>query len=87
MRLISIHPLVKVGVMREEVSNGVLMARNVREGISEILWEGDPTGLMTGDLLRFMEILEVFMVSANFDGMLCAKEKQPSTSKAKNNGS
>jgi hypothetical protein len=49
MRLIGIHPLVKVCAMREEVSNSVLMTRDMCQGIGEILEKSDLSSLMTSD--------------------------------------
>ena len=71
MRLISIYPLVKVYATREEVSDSVFWASNMCERIGEILKEGYPMGLAASDLLGFTEVLEVLMVHADFDGMLC----------------
>jgi hypothetical protein len=42
-------------------------------------------GLTTGDLLRFVEVLEIFMVHANFNGVLCTKEEWSSTFETKDN--
>jgi hypothetical protein len=85
MRLIGIHPLVKVHATREEVGDRVRKTRDVGESIGEVLKESDPTGLTAGDFLWFMEILEVFMVCANLNGMLCAEEEQLTTFEAKDN--
>ena len=87
MRLISIHPLVKVCVTREEVSNSVLVTQDMGKGIGEILQKGDPMGLMTSDLLGFAEVLEVFMIHANFNSVLHAKEEWASTFEPKDNRS
>jgi hypothetical protein len=85
MRLISIHPLVKVYATREEVGDCVRKTRDVGEDIGKVLKESDPTGLMDGDFLWFTEILEVFMVCVNLNGMLCAEEEWLTTFEAKDN--
>jgi hypothetical protein len=44
-------------------------------------------GLMAGDLLGFAEVLEVFMIHANFDSVLHAEEEWVSTFESKDNHS
>jgi hypothetical protein len=68
-RFVGIHLLVKVLSLREEISNGIGVARYVGQFIVEILEVLDPLSLSTGDLLRLTKILEVLVVSANFDGV------------------
>jgi hypothetical protein len=87
MRLISIHPHVKVHTMREEVGNGVLMTSHMYEGVGEILEKGDPTCLVAGNLMWFAEVLKVFVVHTNFNSVLHSKEKETATFKAKDDGS
>jgi hypothetical protein len=83
MRLIGIHPLVKVRAMREEVGDHVCKTRDMGKSIGEVLKESDPTGLMASNFLWFAEILEVFMVCVNLNGMLCAEEEWLTTFEAK----
>jgi hypothetical protein len=45
----------------------------------------DPPGLPARDLLRLAEILEVFMVGANADGVFGTEEKRATTLETENN--
>jgi hypothetical protein len=69
--LISIHPLVKVCAMRKEISNSVFMTSNMCKDIGEILKKSDLVCLMASDFLGFPEVLEVFVISVNFNNVLC----------------
>jgi hypothetical protein len=69
-----IHPLVKVFAAGEEVGNSVGVSRDVVEHKVKVLQEFHPSGLPTSDLLRLVEVLEVFMICLNMNGMVSAKE-------------
>jgi hypothetical protein len=71
---LGIHPLVKVFAAGEEVGNGVGVSGDVIEHKIEILQEFHPSGLPASDLLWLTEVLEVFMICSNVDGMVGAEE-------------
>jgi hypothetical protein len=71
---LGIHPLVKVFTTGEEVSNGVGTPRDVVEHKIEVLKEFHPSGLSACDFLWLTEVLEVFMVGSDVDGVFSAEE-------------
>ena len=87
MRLISIHPLVKVCTMREEVSDGVLVTSHMCEGVGKILEKDNPTHLVASNLMWFTEVLKVCVVHTNFNSVLHSKKEGMATFKAKDDGS
>lgn len=82
---VGIHPLVKVFSAQEKICDGVGGSRYVFKCIIEVLKELNPTRLSSCDLLWFAEVLEVFVVCADFDWVFCTKEKWPSTFESKDN--
>jgi hypothetical protein len=85
-RFIGIHLLVKVLSSRKEVGDRIWMTGNVGQFIVEILQILDPVGLSTSNFLRLTEVLEIFVVGANFDGLSSAKEERAATFKSKQDG-
>jgi hypothetical protein len=79
MWFVSIHLLVKVLSLGEEIGDSVGVSRNVGQFIIEILEVFDPMGLMTGDLLGLMEVLEVLVVSMNLNWVCRSKEQGATT--------
>jgi hypothetical protein len=53
-----IHPLVKVFSTGEEVSNHICVSGNMFQGEVKVLEEFHPSGLVTGDFLGLVEVLE-----------------------------
>jgi hypothetical protein len=53
------------------------------ESVVEILQKLDPLGLSARDLLRFAEVLEVFVVGADADRVLSTKEEWAATFETK----
>jgi hypothetical protein len=82
---IRIHPLVKVRSPGQEVHNRIQHARDVFEGVIEILEELDPAGLAARDLLRFPEILKILMVSADTNRVFSTEKEWMAAFEAKNN--
>src|SRR5258708_19666481 len=62
------------------------MSGDVIETVVEILEEFHPLGLASCDFLWLTEILEVFVICADHDGMISAKEIQATTFEAVYNG-
>jgi hypothetical protein len=54
--------------------------------IVEILKVLDLTGLSTSNLLQLMEVLEVFVVGADFDGVHSSKEEGATTFEPEQDG-
>jgi hypothetical protein len=79
MRFVSIHLLVKVFSSRKEISDGVHVSGDMGQFIVKILKVLDPTGLSTSNLLWLTEVLEVFVVGADLDGVRSSKEKGVTT--------
>jgi hypothetical protein len=71
---LGIHPLVEVPTTEEEVGNSVGVPRDVVKREIEVLEEFHPSGLSACDFLWLMEVLKVFMVGSNVNGVFCAKE-------------
>jgi hypothetical protein len=74
-RAIGIHPLVKVRSPGQEVRDRVRRAGDMLQCVVEILEELDPPGLVAHDFLWLLEVLEVFVVSADANRMLGTKEE------------
>ena len=55
----------------QEVCDGVHCSWDVFNMVVEVLQELHPLGLVAGDFLWFLEVLEVFMVCSDTDGVLC----------------
>ena len=83
MWFISIHPLVKVGMTREKIGDGIILTRDMGEVIVEILEVFDPMGLLARDFMGLMEVLEVFVVSMDLNRISSAKEEGSSHLEAK----
>jgi hypothetical protein len=82
-----IHPLVKVFPIEEEVSNGVYVSGNMFQDKIKVLEELHPPGLVAGDFLWLAEVLKVFVVGSDSDGVVGIQEIGVATLKAVNNGS
>ena len=87
MGFISIHPLVKVWPTREEVSNGIVLTRNMSKSAIEVLEIFNPVGLSTRDLLRLVEVLKVFVISVNLNRFGSTKKEWLSHFEAKEDSS
>jgi hypothetical protein len=86
MRFVGIHLLVKVLSMREEIGNSVGVARDMGQFVVEILEVFDPSGLSTSNLLQLVEVLEVFMIRVDLNGVCSSKEKGTTTFEPKKDG-
>ena len=53
--------------MRKEVSDGVIMTRDMSEGVIKVLQIFNPTSLLSGDLVRLVKVLKVFVICVNFN--------------------
>jgi hypothetical protein len=84
---VGIHLLVKVLSLREEISDRIHMTGDVGQFIVEVLEVLDPVGLSASDLLRLSEVLKVFVVSADLDGVHGSKEERSTTFKPEQHGS
>jgi hypothetical protein len=71
---LGIHPLIKVFSVGEEVGDGVGMPWDVIKHKIEVLQEFHPSGLSAHNFLGLTEVLEVFMVCSDTDGVIGAKE-------------
>jgi hypothetical protein len=67
--------------MGEEVGNGVGMPRDVVEHKIKVLKEFHPSGLPACDFLWLTEVLEVFVVGSNVNGVFSAEEVGATTFK------
>jgi hypothetical protein len=85
-RLVGIHLLVKVLSSGKEVSDSVHMTWNVGQFIVEVLKVLDPAGLSASNLLQLAEVLEIFVVGANFNWLCRAKEEGSTTLEAEQDG-
>ena len=62
------------------------MARDMFNGVVEVLQVFNPFGLSARDFLWLLEVLEVLMVSMNLNWFLGSKEEWASHLEAKNHG-
>jgi hypothetical protein len=83
---VSIHLLVKVLSMREEIGDSVHVSRDVGQFIVEILKVFDPAGLSTSNLLQLAEVLEIFVIGVNFDGVHGTKKEGSTTFESEQDG-
>jgi hypothetical protein len=83
MWFVGIHLLVKVLSSGKEISDGIRVTRNVGQFIVEILKVFDPAGLLTSNLLRLVEVLEILMIGADLDGMRGSKKEGLTTFESK----
>jgi hypothetical protein len=86
MRFVGIHLLVKVLVPGKKVGNSVGVAGYVRQFIVEVLEVFDPLGLSTSNFLWLAEVLQIFMVGADFDGVRHPKKEGTITFESKQDG-
>jgi hypothetical protein len=86
MWFVSIHLLVKVLSTREEIGDSVHVSRDVGQFIVEILKVFDPVGLSTSNLLQLAEVLEIFVIGVNFDGVRGTKKEGSTTFESKQDG-
>jgi hypothetical protein len=71
---LGIHPLVKVFTTGEEVGDGVRMPGDVVKYKVEILKEFHPSSLPSGNLLWLAEVLKVFVICLDVNGVVGAEE-------------
>ena len=64
-----VHPLIKVFSLRQQISNGVCSARDMFQGVVEVLEVFNLTGLSAGNLVGVAEVLKVFVVCTDSDGV------------------
>src|SRR5260221_10438532 len=84
-RQLGIHPHVKVLAAGEEVRDGIGSTGDVFKGIVEVLEEFYPPSLSPCDLLRFTEVLEIFMISEHSDGGFCSQKERTAAFETKDN--
>jgi hypothetical protein len=58
----------------EEVGDGVSVSWHVIKYEIEVLKEFHPMGLSAGDFLGLVEVLEIFVISSDVNGMVGAQE-------------
>ena len=83
MWFLSIHPLIEVRVLREKISNGILMARDVFKGVVEVLKVFYPTSLAARYFVWLAKVLKIFVIGMNFNRFRCSQEEGMSHFKAK----
>jgi hypothetical protein len=77
-RFVGIHLLVKVFLSREKISDSVGVAGNVGQFVVKVLEVFNPSCLSTSNLLRLAEILQIFVVGTDFNGV-CGSKKEGAT--------
>jgi hypothetical protein len=85
-RFISIHLLVKVLSSGKEISDSIRVTRDVGQFIIKILKVLDPAGLLTGNLLRLAEVLEVLVICTDLNRVCSSKEERSTTFESEQDG-
>ena len=67
MWFVSIHPLVKVCLVGEEVSNGIFIPWDVFDSVVKVLKVFDPFCLLARYFLGLAKVLEVFIICVYFN--------------------